>query len=156
MGDWEGPGIPLGEFELEERGKVGKGGLYDLWANLGALKVDITFGQLLEISSLARKTLKEGMPVVRRKRKVKARIVARAQLPGGPSDVRAVEIEAMIVDKVIPNVLVDGGSGINILPSQTMEKLGLSLTVSSPFVINMANQCSEVPLGQITNCRIQT
>ena len=154
--DWGGPGIPVEEFDPDERKKVEKVGSYDLWADLGALKADITFGQLLEISPIARKTLKEGMPVVRRKRKVRARIAAMAQLPGGPSDVRAVEIEAMIVDKVIPNVLVDGGSGINILPFQTMEKLGLSLTGPSPFVINMANQCPEVPLGEITNCRIQT
>ena len=62
----------------------------------------------------------------------------------------------LIVDKVIPNVLVDGGSGINILHFQTMEKLDLSLTGPSPFVSNMANQCPEVPLGEITNCRIQT
>lgn len=52
---------------------------------------------------------------------------------------KAVEIEVMIVDKVIPNALVDGGSGLNIMPLQTMEKLGLSLTGYSPFVINMAN-----------------
>lgn len=36
-------------------------------------------------------------------------IVARAQLLGGPSNVQAVEIEAMIGDKVVPNVFVDGG-----------------------------------------------
>ena len=42
---------------------------YDLWADLSSLKADITFGQLLEISPVARKTLKEGMPVTRRTRK---------------------------------------------------------------------------------------
>ena len=120
------------------------------------MKAYITFGQLLEISPLAMKTLQEGMPVVRRKRKVKAMIVAMAQLPGGPSDVKAVEIEAMIVDMVVSNVLVDGDSDIDILPAQRMEKLSLSLTGPSPFVINMTNQSPEVPLGQIKNCRIQT
>ena len=133
-GDWKGPGIPLEKFDPDERKKVEKVGSYDLWANLEALKADITFGQLLEISPLARKILKEGMPVVRRKRNVRARIAARVQLSGGPSDVKAVEIEAMIVDKVIPNVLVDGGSDINILSFQTMKKLGLSLTGPSLFV----------------------
>ena len=83
-------------------------------------------------------------------------IVAMAQLPGGPSDVKAVEIEAMIVDMVVSNVLVDGDSDIDILPAQRMEKLSLSLTCPSPFVINMTNQSPEVPLGQIKNCRIQT
>jgi hypothetical protein len=61
-----------------------------------------------------------------------------------------------VVDKVVPNVLVDGGSALNILPAQTMKKLGLSLTGPSPYVINMANQSSSVPIGQIKDCRIST
>ena len=75
-----------------------------------SIKADITFGQLLEISPIARKTLKEGMPVVKRIRKAMTRIAARAQLSGGPCDVKAVKIEAMIVDKVVPNVLVNGAA----------------------------------------------
>lgn len=43
------------------------------------------------------------------------------------------------MDKVMPNVLVDGGSGLNILPSKTMVKLRLNLIGLSPFVIKMAN-----------------
>ena len=60
----------------------------------------------------------------------------------------------MVVDKVVPNALVDGGSGLNILPEYTMKRLGLSLTGPSPFIINMANQSPAVPLGMIKNCRI--
>ena len=50
---------------------------YDLWADLSSLKADITFGQLLEISPMTCKTLKERIPVNRRTRKVKTRVVAR-------------------------------------------------------------------------------
>ena len=50
---------------------------YDLWSDLSSLKADITFGQLLEISPVARKTLKEGMLVNRQVRKAKTRIAAR-------------------------------------------------------------------------------
>ena len=32
---------------------------------------------------------------------------------------KAIEIEVMVVDKVVPNVLVDGGNGLNILPEHT-------------------------------------
>jgi hypothetical protein len=39
----------------------------------------------------------------------------------------------MVVDKVVPNVLVDGGSRLNILPEHTMKRLGFSLTGSSPY-----------------------
>src|SRR5450631_4242228 len=105
---------------------------------------------------MARKTLKEGMPVNRRTRKVKTRVAARVQLQGGGRDVKAVEIEVMVVDKVVPNVLVNGGSGLNILPEHTMKRLGLSLTSPSPFIINMANQSPAVPLGMIKDCRIST
>lgn len=70
---------------------------------------------------------------------MRTRIVPRAQLLGGLSDVKAVEIEATIVDKVVPNVLVDGGSGLNIMPVETMEKLGFNLAGPSFFMIYMAN-----------------
>lgn len=118
MGEWEGPGIPLEEFDGVRKARVEKPKGYDLWADLSSLKVDITFGQLLEISAMARKTLKEGMPVTRRNRKTKTRVATRVQLQGQGRDVKALEIEATIVDNVVPNVLVDGGSGLNILPKQ--------------------------------------
>ena len=77
---------------------------------------------------MGRKTLKERMPVTKRTKKVKNRVAARIQMKGGRRDVKKVEIEVIMVDKVVPNVLVDGGSGLNILPEHTMKKLGLSLT----------------------------
>ena len=127
---------------------------YDLWANLSSLSADITFGQLLEISPMAQQTLKEGMPVTRRTRKPKTRVSIRIQLRGKNREVKALEIEVMVVDKMVMNVLVDGGNGLNILPEHTMMKLGLSLTGPSPFVINMANQNPAVPLGMIKDCRL--
>lgn len=50
------------------------------------------------------------------------------------------------MDKVVSNVLVDRGSGLNIVPAQAMKNLGLNLTTSSPFIINMANQSREMLL----------
>ena len=64
--------------------------------------------------------------------------------------------EVMVVDKVVPYVLVDGGSGLNILLEDTMKKLGRNLTGPSPFIINMANQTLAVPLRIIQDCRIST
>ena len=77
IGRWEGPKIPMDDAEVVKRPQVKKAGGYDLWSDLSSLKADITFGQLLEISPTARKTLKEGMPVNCRMRKAKTRIVAR-------------------------------------------------------------------------------
>ena len=62
---WEGPKIPMDDVEAVKKPQVKKTGGYDLWSDLSSLKADITFGQLLEISPMARKTLKEGMPVNR-------------------------------------------------------------------------------------------
>lgn len=65
--------------------------------------------------------------IVRRKQRAKTRVeAARVQLPGGAHDVKALEIEATIVDKIVPNVLVDGGNGLNILPAQPWRSLVLA------------------------------
>lgn len=69
-------------------------------------------------------------------------------------EIKAIEIKTTIVDKLLPKVLVDGGSGVNIMPLYTMEQLGLQITKPSPYVINMANQTLEAPIGQITGCRM--
>ena len=121
IGHWEGLGIPMDDVRAVKRPQVKKTSGYDLWFNLSSLKADITFGQLLEILPMARKTLKEGMPVNRRVRKAKTMIAARVQSQGLMREVNAVKIEVMIVDKVVPKVLVDGRSGLNIMPEHTLK-----------------------------------
>ena len=76
VGEWEGPSIPLDEFDSVRRPKADRVDKYDIWADLSSLKVDITSGQLLEISPMAQKKLKEGMPVTRRTRKQNTRVSA--------------------------------------------------------------------------------
>ena len=120
MGRWEGPKIPLDKFDGV--GKVEKSNGCDLWVDLSSLKADITFEQLLEISPMARKTLKERMPMTRKTRKVKIKVAARVQLQGEGRDVKVIEIDVMVVDKVVPNVLVDGGSHY--------KEMGLDMTES--------------------------
>lgn len=101
-----------------------------------------------------RKSFKEGYLGAKRKKKTQKRTVARVQASIRLVDMKAVEIEVTIVDKVVLNVLIDGSSGLNIMPLHTMEKLGLNLTRPSSFVLNMADQSPARPLGQITNCKI--
>ena len=57
---------------------------------------------------------------------------------------------------MVTNVLVDRGSGQNILPEHIMRKLGIGLTSPSPFIINMANQSSTMPLRMIKDCKMTT
>ena len=139
IGQWEGPGIPMDGVEVVKKPQVKKAGGYDLWSDLSSLKADITFGQLFEIAPMAGKTLKEGMPVIRRVRKAKTRIAARVQSQGLMREVKAAEIEVVVGDKVVPKVLMDGGSGLNIMPEHTLKQLSLQLTGPSPIIINMAN-----------------
>ena len=153
---WDGPGIP--EEEQMQQPKHQVESLvkpYDVWADLQNIKANISIAQLLEISPVTRKLLKAGVPTTRRRRP-KIKVAARIHTNDRPMDVRPIEIEVSMVDKILPKVLVDGGSGLNIMPLQTMEKLGLEITGPSPFVINMANQSPEAPLGQIKDCQVIT
>ena len=154
--EWEDPGISVEEVDSSRRPRADRVDKYDIWADLSSLKADIVFGQLLEISPVASKTLKDGMPVNRRAKRPKTRVSARVQMQKKTREVKAVEIEVTIVDKVVPHVLVDSGSSLNILPEHTMRKVKLSLTGPSPFVINMANQSPVVPVGIIKDCRLST
>lgn len=82
MGEWEGLGIPREKYEDMSKVREDKPGGYDLWADLSSLKANITFGPLLEISPMTRKTLKEIMLVTRRTMKPKTRVAARLQKQG--------------------------------------------------------------------------
>lgn len=82
----------------------------------------MTFGQLSKISPMARKTLRDGMPVTRRIRKPKTRVAARLQLQNRHREVKAVEIEVVVVNKVVPNVLMDGGSGHQFIVPRAQQK----------------------------------
>ena len=75
MGEWKGFGIFKEKFDKVRKARAEKREGYDLWADLSSFKADIMFGQLLEMSPIARKTLKEGMSVTRRTRKASTRVV---------------------------------------------------------------------------------
>ncbi len=69
-------------------------------------------------------------------------------------DVGPIELEVGIMDKIIPNALMDGGSGLNIMPLSILEKLGLKIIGPSPYVVNLADQSGHIPIGQIANCKV--
>jgi hypothetical protein len=125
---------------------------YDLWADLCALRANISIAQLIQVAPSLRKEFKEGATIPRKSRKtmMTARIYSNALMDDG-----ALEIDVSILDKVIPRTLIDGGSGINIMPLSTMESLGLKVTGPSPYVVNVADQRPVTPLGQIVNCQVE-
>jgi hypothetical protein len=59
------------------------------------------------------------------------------------------------MDKIIPHVIVDDGSNMNIMPESTMLRLGLSITGPSPWKVKVADQRPSKPLGQIKDLRIR-
>jgi hypothetical protein len=44
------------------------------------------------------------------------------------------------MDKIIPHVIVDDGSNVNIMPESTMLHLGLYVTGPSPWKVKLADQ----------------
>ena len=62
-------------------------------------------------------------------------------------DMSAPTVEVEISDYFIPEVLIDGGSGVNIMTYDTMQKLGLTHIEPIPFVIRLADQRRIKPVG---------
>jgi hypothetical protein len=125
---------------------------YDLWSDLCALRANISIAQLIQVAPSVRKEFKEGATIPRRLQEavMTARIYASTLTDDG-----ALEIDVSIMDKVIPKTLIDGGSGINIMPLSTMESLGLKVNGPSPYTVNVADQRPIIPLGQIVNCQME-
>ena len=49
----------------------------------------------------------------------------------------------------LSDVIVDGGSGINLMPEYTLHQLGLQIHQPTPFLVNMADLCSIPPLDLV-------
>ena len=56
-------------------------------------------------------------------------------------------VEVEINDYFIPKLLIDGGSSVNIMTYDTMQKLGLTHLEPIPFVIRLVDQSLIKPVG---------
>lgn len=56
-------------------------------------------------------------------------------------DAWPIKLKVEILDKVIFHPLIDEGSGIKIMLFSTLKKRGLEMTLASPYIVNMADQC---------------
>ncbi len=54
----------------------------------------------------------------------------------------------------VRNVLLDGGSSVNIISKSLRTKLGLNRPQSTPFVVQMADQWKVYPIDLIMNLKI--
>jgi hypothetical protein len=65
-------------------------------------------------------------------------------------DLGALKIDVIIDGICVPNVPVDGGSGVNIMLQTTAFKLGYSTFESTPTILRMADQSKVLPMGQLS------
>ncbi|MCO5557151.1 hypothetical protein L7F22_010709 [Adiantum nelumboides] len=67
------------------------------------------------------------------------------------SDVRVPVISVKMEQMFMPGVLIDGGSGMNVLPEETCRKLNITCWDPAPFQVKMADQRRIQPLGIVRN-----
>jgi hypothetical protein len=65
-----------------------------------------------------------------------------------------VVIQVQIGKNTIKDVLLDGGSGINIIIKQLRLKLGLPKLKLAPYNLRMENQTTTKPMGLIKDLKI--
>lgn len=99
---------------------------------------------------MVKKTLKNYI-LMRHQRKPKIRMVVKIDTYTKWSEVKAIEIEVSITDKIISYTIINGGSGLNIMSFQPIKKLELNATYPSPFVIKIANQSPFISVDKIKN-----
>ena len=141
-------------------------GPYDLWMDLAQAKANISFGQLIQLAPSLQKKMREGA-TTRRERKVgqlnHLQEIKKADFHWSPNHTLEyeyesveIEIEVEIVDKWIPQTVIDDGANINIMPESTMKKLGLAITHPSKYSIRIADQALITPMGRIRDLKMRT
>ncbi|MCO5577846.1 hypothetical protein L7F22_031681 [Adiantum nelumboides] len=70
-------------------------------------------------------------------------------------DYRLPVISVKMEKMFMPGVLIDGGSGVNVLPEETCRKLNITCWDPAPFQVKMADQRRIQPLGIVRNTVIE-
>ncbi|MCO5591948.1 hypothetical protein L7F22_045941 [Adiantum nelumboides] len=70
-------------------------------------------------------------------------------------DYRVPVISVKMEQMFMPGVLIDGGSGVNVLPEETCRKLNITCWDPAPFQVKMADQRRIQPLGIVRNTVIE-
>ena len=65
-------------------------------------------------------------------------------------DPNAAVIHVQLGGQTLTNVLVDGGSGVNVMSNHVRQALGLPQPRSARFILRMANDAPVTPLGILT------
>ena len=109
-------------------------------------KDNISIGQLLEIAPYCRKRV---MATLTSQERTSEKPTSTYQVTAKAFDEEMPMISVIVKNKRIPNALIDGGSGVNIITDTLRKKLGLKKIEPAPFTIKMADQRKVMPKGII-------
>ncbi|KAL3675122.1 hypothetical protein R1sor_025070 [Riccia sorocarpa] len=123
---------------------------YDVVQDLNSKKVDITFGQLFADSKPYRQLLISSLKHVGRKRRRALPTLFHIE----QEDMGSPEIDVEIAGCVMKKVIIDPGSGVNIMTEETAHALGFTEFEATPRILRMADQTRRRPVGVLRN--IQT
>ena len=111
-------------------------------------KANISIGKLLEIALYCNKRV---MAALNSQEGELEKPTSTYQVTAKAFDKEMPMISIIVKNRRVPNVLIDGGSGVNIITDTLRRKLGLK---PAPFTIEMANQRKVMPKGIIRDVRL--
>ena len=117
---------------------------YDILRDLDAIQPTITMKQLLAVSLEYRTTLTSSL-VCRKQRNKEIHEVSLNPDLGAPT------IDVSIDGVLISTIQVDGGSSVNLMTADIMEKLGLTSLLPTELLLRMANHSKVLPMGVLVN-----
>jgi hypothetical protein len=113
-------------------------------------KANISIRQLLEIAPYCKKRI---MAALAHEEKSKEPTQT-YQVMAKAFDEEMPMIFVIVKNRQVPNALIDGGSGMNIITDTLRRKLGLKKIEPAPFTIKMADQKKVMPKGIIRDVRL--
>ena len=114
-------------------------------------KANISIGQLLEIAPYCKKRV---MAALNSQEDELEKPASSYQVTTKAFDEEMPMISIIIKSGRVPNVLIDGGSGVNIITYTLRRKLGLNKIEPAPFTIKMVDQRKVMPKGIIRDVRL--
>ena len=120
---------------------------YDIIQDIKEQKANATIGQLLHDNPNYQKLVREKWP---KKRRRKFRLPAVAVNFAQVEDYGAPELVVEVDGCTIPKILVDGGSGVNLMLESTAFDLGYTTCKEIDQILRMADRSRVVPAGRLS------
>ena len=120
---------------------------YDIIQDIKDQKANVTIGQLLHDNTNYQKLIRDEWTKRRKKRhKLPSAAINFSEIEDYGAPELVVEVEGC----TIPNVLVDGGSGVNLMLEDTAFDLGYTSFEETDQVLRIADQSRVIPVGRLS------